>query len=150
VGSFDPDAEFYDYIVNGLTTGTAYDFEMRAEAAVGAGSSTGILTATPAATVPVAPTGLSATAGSASGTMELSWTASADGGSPITDYAYKYVKYDNGWHGPNWSDLISTGSTSTSYTVTGLESGELYRFRVVAVNSVGSSRVSKVAQAEAP
>ncbi|RKU30274.1 hypothetical protein C6497_04760 [Candidatus Poribacteria bacterium] len=34
--------------------------------------------------------------------------------------------------------------------VTGLESGETYRFRVRAVNSVGNSKQSKVAQASAP
>ncbi|MDE0086571.1 MAG: fibronectin type III domain-containing protein, partial [Candidatus Poribacteria bacterium] len=95
---------------------------------------------------PRTPTSLSAAIGSTSGSIDLSWTAPADGGSPITGYQITYCKYDNGWKRENWTSWSSTGSTSTSYTVTGLEVGGFYRFRVRAVNSIGSSRVSRVAQ----
>ena len=142
------DAEFPSYTVTGLTNGTSYEFQIRARNGVGVGDPTSTLTETPEARKPDAPTSLSASSGSTSGTIVLSWTAPDDGGSVITGYQYKYCKYDNGWH--NWTDLSSTGSTSTSYTVSGLESGGVYRFRVVAVNSVGSSSSSKAAQTTAP
>ena len=139
-----------EYLVTGLTNGTTYDFQVRARNAVGTGPSTETLSETPNAQEPDAPTGVSAAAGSTTGTIVLTWTAPNDNGSPITDYKVRYCKYDNGWKSRNWTDLASTGSTSTSHTVTGLESGALYRFRVVATNSVGDSGTSRVAQTRAP
>lgn len=140
--------EYPEYTVTGLTNGTSYDFEVRAINAIGAGPSTGISGKTPNAEEPDTPTGLSASAGSTSGSIDLSWSAPEDGGSTITGYQVKFCKYNNGWR--NWTDWSSTGSTSTSYTVSGLDSGGFYRFRVAAVNNVGSSRQSKAAQANAP
>lgn len=136
------------YLVTGLTNGTTYEFEVRAINAVGPGPSTETLSETPKAKKPDSPTGLSATAGTAAGSIDLTWTAPNDNGSPITGYQYRYCKYDNGWK--NWTKYAATGSTATSYTVTGLESGEVYRFRVRAVNSVGDGGSSKVAQTNAP
>ena len=133
--------------VMGLTNGTEYAFQVQAKNRIGTGGSSSEVTATPQEiiTVPDAPTGLSTTTGTATGTIDLSWDApSDDGGSPITDYTYAYTKFTNGRWG-RWTSFSSTGSTSTSYTVTGLESGELYRFSVLAVNDIGSSRSSRVA-----
>ena len=144
------DPEFPDYTVTGLTNGTAYDFQLRAQNEIGYGSPTSTLTETPQATKPDSPTSVSASTGSATGSVDLSWSAPTDdGGSPITDYTYAYGKWENGrwqWRVP----YTSIGSTSTSYTVTGLDSGGTYRFRVRAVNSVGTSSTSRVAQANAP
>ena len=120
---------------------------MRARNVIGTSEASNTETATPNATKPAMPSGLSASRGSTTGTINLSWTAPDDGGAAITRYEYKYVKYNNGWK--NWTGWFSTSSTSASFTVTGLESGELYRFRVRAVNSVGNSRSSKVAQTRA-
>ena len=100
------------------------------------------------ATRPDAPTGLSVSAGTTAGTVDFSWTAPADNGSPITDYKVAYGSYNNGWGG--WTPYTSIGSTSTSYTVTGLESGRTYRLRVRAVNSLGDGRFSRYAQITVP
>lgn len=141
-------ADYPEYTVTGLTNDTTYDFQVRARNTVGPGESTETLSETPKAKKPSKPTGLSASAGSTTGSVDLSWTAPDANGSPITDYKVAYCKYDNGWK--SWTSYTSTGSTSTSYTVTGLETGEVYRFRVRAVNGVGESTVSRVAQTTAP
>ncbi len=143
------DEEYPEFTVTGLTNGTSYDFQVRARNAVGPGAHTETLTETPTAQTPETPTGVSASAGTAAGTINLTWTAPDDGGSPITNYKVrKGIFQNNRW---TWTTTaISIGSANTSYTVTGLQSGGLYRFRVRAVNSVGESSYSRVAQSRAP
>lgn len=89
-----------------------------------------------------APTGLSATPGQQS--AELSWTAPTwIGGSSITGY-HIYKSTD----GSTWSTVIAnTGSTDTTYTVTGLDAGTEYFFRVAAINGSGTSAPSVNASA---
>ena len=122
------------------TTGAtlAYDFDGNAQTgdnlALGAGVyEAGFVTFAPTTTsAPGAPTSLSATAAATS--MALSWTAPTDtGGAAIIDYD---TSSDNGI---TWN---STGSTSTTHTVTGLDKGTEYTFRVRAVNSVGDGTAS--------
>ena len=118
--------------VTGLTNGQSYTFRVRAVNSAGASAaSTASASVTPA-TVPGAPTGLSATISDQR--VDLIWTAPAsNGGEPITDY-----EYEQGGSG-TW---ISTGGTATSYTVMGLTNGQPYRFRVRALNSVGAGAAS--------
>ena len=119
------------YTVSGLTNGTAYTFAVAAINGVGTGANSAQSPpVTPAAaTAPGAPTGLTGTAGD--GQVALSWTAPSDGGSPITNYLVTpYV-------GGAAQAPISTGSTSTTYTVSGLTNGVSYTFSVAAVNAVG-------------
>ena len=120
------------YTVTGLTNGTEYTFKVRAVNAIGAGAASSADTATPtaAATVPGAPTSLSATPGD--GQVVLIWTAPADGGGAIT--RYEYQQDDGAW--------TTTGGTTTSYTVTGLTNGTEYSFKVRAVNAIGEGTAS--------
>ena len=92
----------------------------------------------PPATRPGAPERLTALGGD--GQAELSWSAPVDnGGAPITDYEYR-IDGEGDW--------ISTGSTETTYTVSGLANGAAYVFEVRAVNRVGAGRASNRVKAE--
>ena len=123
--------------VTGLTNGTAYIFRVSAVNAIGTGSvSSSTSPVTPSAsTAPGAPTSLSATAGAAQ--LALSWTAPAsDGGSAITGYSVQYTPAGGS------ATTVSTGSTSTSYTLTGLTNGTAYTVAVAAVNAIGTGTYS--------
>ena len=94
---------------------------------------------TPRTSVPSAVRNLMVAGGN--GEVVLTWEAPEDdGGAEITDYEYRI----NG-SGP-W---ISTGSTETTHTVTGLDNGTPYVFEVRAVNRRGRGRVSNRNRAEA-
>ena len=72
---------------------------------------------------PSAPSNLTVVGGD--GQVVLTWRApSSDGGAEITDYEYR-IDRRNPW--------ISTGSTETTHTVTGLDNGTAYVFEVRAV-----------------
>ena len=96
-------------------------------------------TTTPA--VPAKPTGLSASAGDRQ--VDLSWTDPDD--SSITKYQVRQRKGSGDWG--DWEDITSSGATTTSHRVSGLENGSLYRFQVRAVNGGGNSPNSNQASA---
>ena len=89
------------------------------------------------ATAPAAPTGLTATAGD--GQATVTWTAPADGGSPITSYTV--TAHHDGTDGP----------TTTGYgyppaphaTLTGLTNGTAYTVTVTATNAVDTGMPSE-------
>ena len=114
--------------VMGLTNGQSYTFRVRAVNSAGASGASGSQSATPTATEPDAPQSLSFTPGN--GQVTLRWGAPGnDGGETITHYEYEQ----------DGSGIwISTGSTATSHTVTGLDNGQAYIFRVRAVNAHGT------------
>ena len=91
-----------------------------------------------AASAPGAPTGLTATADGQT-EIDLSWTAPLDdGGASITGY-----KIEVSTNGTSWSNLeANTGSTSTSYSHTGLTAGSTRHYRVSAINSEGTGAAS--------
>ena len=118
--------------VTGLTNGQSYTFRVRAVNSAGASAASIASASVTPATVPGAPTGLSATVSDQR--VDLIWTAPAsNGGQSITDY-----EYEQGGSG-TW---ISTGGTATSYMVRNLTNGQPYRFRVRALNSVGAGAAS--------
>ena len=90
-------------------------------------------------TVPGAPTGLTATA-SGTTTIDLTWTAPADdGGSAITGYRIEVSP--NGTS--SWTNRVAnTGTTSTSYSHTGLSAGTTRHYRVSAINANGTGAAS--------
>jgi len=86
------------------------------------------------ASKPTAPRSLKATAKSKA--VALTWSApSATGGKAITGY-----RVQRSTNGTSWTTVKTV--TTRSYTVTGLTNGKKYFFRVIAVNSVGSSPAS--------
>ncbi len=123
--------------VTGLTNGTTYDFRVRAVNSVGTSEYSAVETATPvaAATRPDPPGAPSVTPGNASATV--TWSAPDDGGSAITGYVLQYAPLGT----EDWEVHPDQG-TGTSRSVTGLDNGVAYNFRVAAVNAVGQGDFS--------
>ena len=96
------------------------------------------------ATVPGAPTSLTATANGRT-QIDLTWTAPAgDGGAPITGYKIEVSTNT----GTTWTNLVSdSGSATTTHEHTGLTAGTTRRYRVSAINSVGAGAASTVTSA---
>ncbi len=121
------------YIATGLTNGTGYTFEVRATNTAGNGAAA-TATATPAMP-PAAPTGLAATAGDT--TVTLNWTNPND--SNITIYQLRYGAGATVPATATWGDIAGT----TSHTVTGLTNGTQYAFEIRAVNAGGTGPASE-------
>jgi len=68
--------------------------------------------------------------------INLAWTVSDNGGTPILTYRI----YSNGGTGSStFSQIVpDTGGIGTSYTITsGLVTDQVYQFKVLAVNALG-------------
>ncbi len=128
-----------------LSAGTTRHYRVRAINAVGTGNPSTMAsatTSTPTSTVPNAPTQLTATA-SGRTTINLSWTAPADnGGAAITGYR---VEVSPNGTDP-WTDLVAN-IAATTYSHTGLSAGVMRYYRVRAINAVGASDASTIANA---
>jgi hypothetical protein len=109
---------------------------------------TGATIPAPAAAFPTsgpmsAPTSLAATSGNAQ--LSLSWTApSYNGGSAITGYSVEYTPSGGS------PQTVSTGSTSTSYTLTGLTNGTAYTVKVAGVNAGGTGTFTAASSSVTP
>jgi Ca2+-binding RTX toxin-like protein len=127
----------------GLTNGTNYTFQVRAVNAFGAGplsSSSGQVTPVG---VPGTTTGVVATRGNAQ--ASLTWVApTTDGGSPITGYN---VQVRTGTTVVRTENLTGNGTTAT---MTNLNNGTAYNFRVQAVNAIGAGPLSPASTAVTP
>ncbi len=111
----------------GLTNGTAYEVQVRAVNAVGAGDWSESAAATPV-TVPDAPAAPTLYPGT--GRIVARWTAPEDtGGSAVTGYE---LQYRTG--GEAWTE-ISSGITGTDHAITNLTNGAPYAVQVRAVNN---------------
>ena len=127
------------YNVTGLVNGTAYVFRVAAANANGTGPWSATSPAyTPNPTRPAAPSGLSVS-GVAATTVDLSWTAPNDGGSPLLRYAVR-ASTDGGttWLTP-YSYTPVGSPPATTLTWTGLSPNTTYTFQVIAQNAVGWS-----------
>lgn len=121
--------------VTGLTNGTTYTFTVQARNAIGLGAPSAATNSVAppgavVATVPVAPTGVSA-AVAGPGALQVSFTPGADGGSPITNYTATSAP----------GGLVGGGAASP-VVVGGLTGGTLYTFTVTATNAIGTSVAS--------
>lgn len=123
-------------VVNGLTNGQAYRFQVQAVNASGASAFSGLSAAVTPNVVPGAPTSVAGVRGNASAT--LSWTAAAaNGGTAITGYR---VEVRTGT--TVIRTVTFTGTATTGRVVTGLSNGVGYTFRVQAVNLLGAGAFS--------
>ena len=128
--------------VTGLTVNTTYNFRIRAVNDVGNSPASDMVTATPRA-VPAKPTGLTATAISAT-RVNLSWTSPND--STITSWQYRYKLTSASSYG-EWTTISGSGATTTSAAVSSLTASTAYEFRIRAVNANGPSVASDLASA---
>ena len=127
-------------VITGLNNGTLYGFKIRAVNALGSGTESSSVSATPR-TVPGIPTGLVASPGDSR--VSLSFTAPlTDGGSPITNFEYQV---DSGaWVTPSPSVAVSPLS------ITGLTNGLTYNIKIRAVNAAGRGSESNAVGAVLP
>jgi titin len=130
-------------VVTGLTNNTAYVFRVAAINTKGAGAwSAASVAVTPKAAVtvpgiPLAPTLIAGGTGTRS--IAVTWSAPANGGSVITGYAIQWTTNS----GNTYTTVTSnTGSTAVTRNVTGLTAGATYRFRVAAINALGTGTYS--------
>ena len=122
---------------NPLTNGTTYYYTVKAVNSAGTSPPSTEASATPQATVPSAPLGVTASAGNAA--VTVSWSAPAtNGGSPVTGYNV----YRGTSPGGEGGTPVASNVTTTSFTDTGLTNGTTYYYRVAAVNAAGTSAQS--------
>lgn len=119
--------------VSGLHNGTAYTFTVHATNSVGNSVESSASNSVTPATVPDAPTTVTATAGNQR--AFVSFVAPINnGGSVITGYTVTATDTTNGIHGGQ----TASGSTSP-ITITGLTNTDHYTFTVHATNTKGNS-----------
>jgi hypothetical protein len=135
--------------VTGLTNGTAYNFRVRAVNSAGVGAlSAASNSVTPTgttttATVPARPAAPVATAGVAGGaiTASATWTAPADGGSPITGYVVRALRMSSTGSVLQTITPAVQPASARSLQMTLPQTGN-YRFTVQARNAIGNSQQS--------
>jgi autotransporter-associated beta strand protein len=118
------------HTATGLTNGTTYYFVVSASNSAGEGPNSAVASATPQPSLPVAPSGLTATAGNAQ--VALSWNAVSG--------ASGYVVKQSVFAGGPYTTIATP--TGTSHTATGLTNGTTYYFVVSATNTAGEGSAS--------
>jgi hypothetical protein len=127
----------------GLTASTTYNYTVKGVNSVGASApASASATTSSVCTVPSAPTGLSATAASAS-QINLSWTASTANCTPT----YSVFRSTTSGFTPSSSNQIASGLSGTSFSDTGLTCNTAYFYLVEGSNSAGTSAASNQASA---
>jgi hypothetical protein len=132
--------------LSGLTNGASYTFTVQASNSAGPGPTSAASNAvTPTApTAPSEPAGVKATAANASAT--ITWSAPANGGSPITGYTV--TPYIGSTAQP--ATTLTGSPPATGTTIGGLTNGTSYTFTVAATNALGTSAASSPSNAVTP
>ena len=117
------------HTVTDLGNNTVHFFRIRAVNGSGAGPESDEASATPRAAAPARPTGFRARAGD--GEVVLKWNDPDD--SSIEGWQYK-SKEENGDYKDEWNNIPGSGAKTVQHTVTGLENGKTYVFKIRAVN----------------
>jgi hypothetical protein len=135
-------------MVTGLTNGMAYTFTVAAINGIGAGAASAhsnAVTPVASATVPGAPTGVTAASAGPS-KISVTWVPPAsNGGSALTGFS---VTPSAG--GVSQPSLMVIGGNLTQTVVSGLTDGTAYTFTVSASNAVGSGPSSTPSNAAVP
>jgi hypothetical protein len=132
-------------VVGGLVNGRPHLFRVAAVTSIATGPFTTLSAPVTPAGLPQAPTALTATRQTAAAVLR--WSAPVDtGGLPPLNYAIQMRKEAGGSWGA-WATVPRAASTATGATITGLDSGSSYEFKVSAVNAVGAGAATAAAGA---
>ena len=126
-------------VIPGLTNRTDYTFTAQAVDTSGS-TDTGRPSSVDARPVPVPAAPANLAAMPANGQAVLTWDDPND--SSITKYQYR--QRVSGADFGDWSDIVRSSATTTTYTVTGLTNGSAYGFELRAVNASGDGEASSV------
>ena len=128
--------------IDGLSAGTSYQVRVRAVNAEGEGAWTAPAAGTTTAlSVPVAPTGFSATKDGRT-EIDLAWTEPESAASRAAVTGYDIEWSANGVDG--WAGLVRTDATATAHRDTGMDPGTTRHYRVRATSSAGAGAWSSV------
>lgn len=126
------------YADTGLSAGTQYNYRVSAINGTGTGPASTAANDT-TSDVPDQVTGLTATKQTCAKAIDLSWSAPAGNGSAITGYKIERESPAGG----GFSTLVAdTGTTSTTYSDTGLSAATEYNYKVSAINAIGTGSAS--------
>jgi hypothetical protein len=127
--------------ITGLTDGRTYTVRVTASNSAGWGPPSEPVSATPG--TPLAPSGVTATAGNASATV--TWSAPEDnGGTAVTSYTV------TAFTGGTVARTVVVDAPATSVVVDGLTNGTAYKFSVAATNAAGTGAASAKSAAVTP
>jgi hypothetical protein len=141
--------------VTGLTSGTAYSFNIAAENSDGTGPPLGPTNPVTPNSAPLAPTNVTATGSGAQ--VIVNWTVGGNDGDPIT--SFQIVPYKLGTVPQSPTDVPAgtvgsatdpTPGASDSAVVSGLTPGTNYAFSVAAANAAGTGPASAASGSATP
>jgi hypothetical protein len=141
IASVGPDAT--GYADTGVASSTTYSYRVRAVNGAGSSPYSNVASATTsaAASVPAAPSNLTATA-TAKNKIQLRWTDNAG-----NETGFKIERSTNG---TTFTQIATVGANVTSYSNNGVRQGTTYVYRVRATNATGDSPYSDTATATTP